>query len=598
MADTSGKIASVKSELRLAVEQAQALGLELAKMKESAESIDSAKISNLEKQFTDATSKASALKDQINDTNEQIAVLTAGSKFEVLGNGISDVAGKIASLDFEGAAESANRLVQLSKQINFGDAVQGVKDIGSTFINLGKALLTNPLFLIAGAIALAVTYADELLSLIDGVSSEDEKRLAILTAQAEASKAQLDTISAQEERLKANGLNEEEILRLKIDAARVAAADAKSQIEQQKLIRDEQIAASERNKRILKSILEFVSAPLQLILGGVDLLTESLNKIGLVSDETFSKIGNLRGQLNEGVANLLFNPEEVAKEGADAIAEAEKNYIALDNQLAGFENRQKAIRAEAANQKKEDIEIENANILNASQIQNEALENKGLILTNLTNITTDALDRLAGLSISQADNILNSTDLIEDGLDRFKNKSESVFSFANDLNTLFAKGEETRAKKAFAINKAASLAQAIISTALSVNKAVASQIIPGDPTSLPRAIAAGVLAGVKGAAQVATIARTKFESKSTPSSSGGGGGSLPSSSGFGSSSNAAPITPAFNLFGQGNQLNNLSSPQLINANQQQPLSVNVSISETEITQTQSFVKKVTESAVL
>lgn len=107
--------------------------------------------------------KAAELKDRMNDVNEQVAVLTAGSKFEALGNQLGDIGGKVASLDFEGANESAQRLVKLTKTITLGEAVKGVKDLGSTFINLGKALLTNPLFLIAGAIALAVAGVVKLL---------------------------------------------------------------------------------------------------------------------------------------------------------------------------------------------------------------------------------------------------------------------------------------------------------------------------------------------------------------------------------------------------------------------------------------------------
>jgi hypothetical protein len=60
------------------------------------------------------------------------------------------------SLDFAGAKESAGRLAAIGKSISFGTATKSLKDLGSTFMSLGKALLTNPLFLIAGAIALLV----------------------------------------------------------------------------------------------------------------------------------------------------------------------------------------------------------------------------------------------------------------------------------------------------------------------------------------------------------------------------------------------------------------------------------------------------------
>ncbi len=114
-------------------------------------------------EFDAAVAQAARLRDSMNDVNEQVAVLTAGSKFEALGNQLGDIGGKILSLDFEGANESAQRLVTLTKTINLKDAVKGVKDLGGTFLNLGKALLTNPLFLIGAAIALAVTAVVKLL---------------------------------------------------------------------------------------------------------------------------------------------------------------------------------------------------------------------------------------------------------------------------------------------------------------------------------------------------------------------------------------------------------------------------------------------------
>lgn len=103
-----------------------------------------------------AVSRAAELKDRMQDVNEQIGVMTAGSKFEKMGNSIGDVGSKLASLDFEGARESAERLAQMGKAINFKDAISSVKDLGKTFLQLGKALLTNPLFIIATLIAVVV----------------------------------------------------------------------------------------------------------------------------------------------------------------------------------------------------------------------------------------------------------------------------------------------------------------------------------------------------------------------------------------------------------------------------------------------------------
>lgn len=666
MADITGKITSIKAELKAATNEAQQLGIQLANMRESANALDSGQIAKLEKDFQTATQRASQLKDQINDTNEQIGVLTAGSKFEVMGNGIKDVAGKIASMDFEGAAESANRLVKLSKSINFGDAVKGIKDIGSTFLSLGKALLTNPLFLIAGAIALAVTYSKELLTLIDGVSGKDEERLATLTKQAEASKAQLDSIGAQEETLKRNGLSEEEILQLKIDAARVAAADAKAQLEQQKTIRDNQIKASERNAKILSGVLQFITAPLQALLLGVDKFTEALKNAGIISEETYATVGGLRDKFNEGVTSLVFDPKDVEEKGNEAVKKAEKTAIELQNTLDGYENKKDAnakARADkgAAEQAKANeaflkSQEENSDIIAQLEEQNAADEQAALDakkkaeydanqarlqqIEDFYNIKqqliTDDKEKEIDATVAKYEELFtlaNGNAELEKELteqqkieiaaidkkysDEEKADAEEIrkadlannmakvqmasdaFSALGDLANVFAKDNERSARKAFEINKAFSLGSAIANTGLAVTAALTAG---GNPIKLATGqqfVEAGIAAAV-GLANITKIAKSKFSvSQSSSGGSGGSssGGAAAVASNFGSSP-SAPITPSFSLFGQGNQLNNVGGTQTTNGSQSQPLAVNVSISETEITKKQNFVSKVQESATL
>lgn len=164
--DTTGKLGSIKAELRAATQEAQKLGMELARMRESTDNIDPNQIKALENQMSAAVEKTAMLKDQINDTNEQIKVMTAGSPFEKMSNGLSDVGSKIMSLDFEGARESAGRLAEMGKTINFKTAISSVKDLGSTFLTLGKSLLANPLFLLAAVIVLIVVAVVKLLDKI------------------------------------------------------------------------------------------------------------------------------------------------------------------------------------------------------------------------------------------------------------------------------------------------------------------------------------------------------------------------------------------------------------------------------------------------
>ena len=143
------------------------------------------------------------------------------------------------------------------------------------------------------------------------------------------------------------------------------------------------------------------------------------------------------------------------------------------------------------------------------------------LIVNTGDAVIQTEEAVAGFSVDQADRITNTTDVAEETLTNFAGTSAQVFGYLSDLNQVFTKDDEKREKRAFEINKKAQLAQAIVVGALAINKAFASQIIPADPTSLPRAIGAAALASLQTAAQIAVISRQQFDS---PTPGGGGGG--------------------------------------------------------------------------
>ena len=104
-----------------------------------------------------------------------------------------------------------------------------------------------------------------------------------------------------------------------------------------------------------------------------------------------------------------------------------------------------------------------------------------------------------------------------------------TLSALSDLNQLFDQSSEEAQKKAFRREKALGISETLVSTYAAAQKAYASQLIPGDPTSVIRAqIAAGVaIAG--GLARVAVISQQKFDSPSTAGGGGNPGGSIPGS---------------------------------------------------------------------
>ena len=107
---------------------------------------------------------AGQVKDKINEVNESVAVFSGGSKFEQAGTALGQVGNSLKNLDFSAASQQATQLTTIVKGMTFGGAVSGLKDLGTTFVQLGKALLTNPIFLLAAAITLIVTGIVALLS--------------------------------------------------------------------------------------------------------------------------------------------------------------------------------------------------------------------------------------------------------------------------------------------------------------------------------------------------------------------------------------------------------------------------------------------------
>ena len=113
-----------------------------------------------------------------------------------------------------------------------------------------------------------------------------------------------------------------------------------------------------------------------------------------------------------------------------------------------------------------------------------------------------------------------------------------------ELANAFAKDDEKNAKKAFNINKAVGIAQAVVSTAQGI---MAQLAVPQDALTGANFIKAGIVAAT-GAAQIATISASKFQ---------GGGGETPSLDASGGEAQA----PSFNVVGDSgiNQLASLKS---------------------------------------
>jgi hypothetical protein len=150
-----------------------------------------------------------------------------------------------------------------------------------------------------------------------------------------------------------------------------------------------------------------------------------------------------------------------------------------------------------------------------------------------------------------------------------------------------SKEEEELAKKQFKFNKALQLAGAVVDAGKAITASLAAAPLAVGVVPNPVGIANLVATAAVSAANIAKIASTQFNS-------GGGGGQAPSIPQASSTSTTA-ATPNVSLFGQGNDLNNVSAPQDA---QQTQITVKAVVSETEITNTQQKIDKINQNATL
>jgi hypothetical protein len=103
--------------------------------------------------FNKLALEAGALETEIKRVEDAVTSLAGlDSELTKMSNSFSQVGDSLLSMDFGAAAEEAGSLAAKAKSMNFGMAITSLKSLGSTFMSLGKALLTNPFFLLVSVI--------------------------------------------------------------------------------------------------------------------------------------------------------------------------------------------------------------------------------------------------------------------------------------------------------------------------------------------------------------------------------------------------------------------------------------------------------------
>ncbi len=206
------------------------------------------------KEFDELASKAGDFKDKINEAKEATKAFASGSKLQQAGNVLGDLKNDLIGLDFQGAAEKAKTFGLIMKSITFQEIVAGAKSLGTAFLELGKTLLANPIFLIGATIAAiavgvyeytqALKDNDEAIKtnndfikesnskLTDLIDSIKEHRRQILLTQGVITQSQYDVQVAQSEARKKDEEETKRLAKVKSDISKQYGIDELSAIEQ------------------------------------------------------------------------------------------------------------------------------------------------------------------------------------------------------------------------------------------------------------------------------------------------------------------------------------------------------------------------------
>lgn len=150
------------------------------------------------------------------------------------------------------------------------------------------------------------------------------------------------------------------------------------------------------------------------------------------------------------------------------------------------------------------------------------------------------------------------------------------------------KAKEQLAKKQFEANKKMQLAGAIIDAGKAITASIAAAPLAIGVVPNPIGIANLIATAAISATNIAKIAATQFQSS-------GGSSSQPSVPQASSTSTTGQATPNVSLFGQGNNLNNVTAAPEPTQTQ---ITVKAVVSETELTKTQQKVAKINQNATL
>jgi hypothetical protein len=470
-----------------ATEKTQSLRAQMRQLRE-----ELAKLPEGTAEYNKVQRQLGQLTDKVGDLSKSVNTL-AGDPLERLNNSFGMIGSSILSLDFGAAQTGLQGVTSAIKDFKFGDLSKAAKGFGSTMMDLGKALLTNPIFLIGAIIAAVVMNFDKLVE-AGGFVGEMFGFI----------KKTIDNVIG--------GLVDfMDWIGLTDSKAAERAENDKKRAEEQKKLKDEE----------LKKAQEVEKEKEKLAKEAADKEAERIQKI---KNDQKSLTDFLKAEQEKRYQDTLADDDKAIRQlrllYAEKLKLANGNTSLIADLDAWYQAEQKRINDET------DVDIQSRDI---KRVESKTASNDQILAS------TQAMLTSLGIAETNSANASVETEKLS-----AEQKIQMAFSVANSLMSIMdslGKQDKAGAKRRFNINKALGVAQASINTFMAVNAALTAG---GNPIKLATGaqfVEAGV-ALTMGLANVAKISATKFNDGggNTPAPAGGGGGGM----GSGGGSTSAP----------------------------------------------------------
>jgi len=594
------------------------------------------------KEMARLAQKAGELSDKLKDANEQVKNFATGSKFEQVSNGIGGIKDSIMSLDFEEAAQKAKVFQSAVSGINSKDVssafkglISTVGTLGQTFVKFGVMLLTNPIFLLVSVITAIVAGVVIFLNKIGLLGKAFDLLMIPVNAAIQGFKDMTDwlglTDHAGEEAAKNEEARQEKLAKLQQEKIDDMMLEFERQKQLEEAIENRQKAEIALLESQGKSAQELKRIMAQQQLDEAKMSKERLDNITKGAKTWFKSSESAIVEYDTKIIEAQTNLNNVIKEGAEKYKEYQKaridaarlikdleislikdaterelkeNKIKYDRLIADLKTNEK-LKAEEKKkitdlyttiQAEEDKKIQ-------QKAKDEQLKQATELADELNAITKERTDKKLASDLAEIQSQKDKAEKLKEYNDALIESEKGLF----DARLGFAKGlisglmdlagqNKKIANALFLVDKALAIGEIIVNTHREISGYWSNPTWKLSPDGgVGAATAASAAAKIRAATSIASIAASTIAKYM-----GGGGGSLPSAGGGGgvgaTATATAQATPSVNLFGQGNQLNQVGAPTSVETNQN--ITVQAVVSETDVTTTQTKIDKIKKNAEL